>query len=360
MPDLLAAAVVILAFFFVVKSLRNKKKGRCSKCSCMIAFLLLSGGLKAQEVLKPFILEHRLHKHKVDFVNSTVYQQIKKYSTIYNTSHIFLTVDFTETDEIFINGSVSFGNGLKKKLGKEGYSISTTADDLEEYLRNINGTGRKYLLELFYQKKIEKLIIIGGLIDAASFIDANRYANDEHTQFLNDMFVNNPIASIPSYNFGAHAKYSLSNKVSISGVYIQNKPDSGNTGIIEIDIEKGDLSIRPYYFYVFRGEEFKGFGISGDYAFDENTGVFFRAGSSNTDNEYFVSGGLEKKEIFTEDKIGVGIGYIKGRNGSESITACECYYTVAVDKHLFLSGDVQYIKEKKGDIVFGGRVFFSY
>ncbi|SNZ06400.1 Carbohydrate-selective porin, OprB family [Persephonella hydrogeniphila] len=360
MLDLIAVLSVAVALFFVIKSLRKRKNGKCDKCtSALLSFLILSS-VQAQEVQKPFILEHKLHKHRVDFVNSTVYQQIKEYGTVYNTSHIFLTVDFSETDEIFINGSVSFGNGLKKKLQQREYSISTTADDLEEYLKDINGTGRKYLLEMFYQKKIKNLLIIGGLIDAASFTDANRYANDEHTQFLNDMFVNNPIASIPSYNFGSYIRYNLDGKIGLSGVYIQNKPDKGNTGILEIEFETENFSVRPYYFYVFGGEEFKGFGISADYAFNENFGIFFRGGNSNRDYNYFVSAGFEKKRIITQDKIGVGIGQMKGKSGVKDISACECYYTVAVDKHLSISGDIQYIKEKKEDIVFGGRIFFSY
>ena len=360
MEYLMVFIMMSLFLLFILKSLNDRKKGKCHKCSLILIITLAPFISFSQETEKPFIKEHKLHKHRIDFVNSTVFQQVDRYGSVYNTSHIFLTMDFTETDEIFINASVSFGNGLKKKLDREGYSISPTADDLEDDLKNINGTGRKYLMEFFYQKKIQNLVLIGGLIDAAAFVDANRYANDEHTQFLNDVFVNNPIAVIPSYNPGFYIKYSFHQNISVSGVFMQNKPDKGDVGIAEIEYETESLSVRPYYFYVFSGHEHKGFGISSDYAFSDRFGVFFRGGISNVDYDYLLSGGFEAKKLITDDKVGVGAGFIKGKAETENIYVCECYYTVNLNKHLYVSGDLQYIKEKREEVVLGGRVYFSY
>lgn len=360
MEYLVVFIMLVLSLFLIHKNLNTRKKGKCDKCSLILIMMLIPIISFSQETEKPFIKEHKLHKHRIDFVNSIVFQQINNYGSVYNTLHVFLTMDFTETDEIFINASVSFGNGLKKKLEREGYSISSTADDLEDDLKNINDTGRKYLMEFFYQKKIKNFVLIGGLIDAAAFIDANRYANDEHTQFLNDVFVNNPIAAIPSYNPGFHIKYNLHENISFSGVFIQNKPDKGDVGIAEIEYETEDISVRPYYFYVFGGHEHKGFGISSDYAFSDRFGVFFRGGTSNVDYNYLLSGGFETKKLITDDKVGMGAGFIKGKAGVENIYVCECYYTVNLNKHLYISGDLQYIKEKKENVALGGRVYFSY
>jgi len=360
MEYLVAFIILGLSIFLIHKSLNKRKKGKCDKCSLVLIIVLIPFVSFSQEIEKPFIKEHKLHKHRIDFVNSTVFQQINDYSSIYNTSHIFLTIDFSDTDEIFINSSVSFGNGLKKKLEDEGYSISSTADDLEDDLKIINDTGRKYLIEFFYQKKIKDLVLIGGLIDAAAFVDANRYANDEHTQFLNDIFVNNPIAVIPSYNPGVYIKYSFLKNRSISGVFIKNDPEKGDAGIVEFEYETESISIRPYYFHVFRGDKHKGFGMSSDYAFSENFGIFFRGGTSNIDYDYLLSGGFEIKKLITDDKLGFGSGFIKGKAGTKNIYVCECYYTVNLNKYIHISGDIQYIKEKREGTVIGGRVYFSY
>jgi hypothetical protein len=314
----------------------------------------------AQETKKPFVLEHLLHKHEFHLVNTTVYQQIQNYGAVYNTSHLFGFVDFTETDELFFNASVTFGNGITYKTQQEGYSLSTTADDLEDYLKDINDTGREYLLELFYQKKIGRLTISGGLIDSTAFIDANNYANDEHTQFLNSAFVNNPIAVLPSYNWGGYIHYGLTKNAGISVLYMQNKPDKGNVGIVEVDLEIGNLSLRPYYFYLFNAEENKGFGISGDYTLGDKAGFFFRGGNSNVDYDYFVSGGFQVNNLLFDDYIGFGYGYIKGKAGVEDIKVSEVYYTVNLNNYISFTADIQYMDEIKSDFIYGGRVYLMY
>ena len=321
--------------------------------------LIISGATLSQETQKPFILEHMFHEHKVDFVNSTVYQQIDGYAAVYNSSHIFFDLKFTPDDEIFLNASITFGNGITKETEKEGYSISTTADDLEDYLKDINDTGRDYLLELFYQKSIGNFTFIGGLIDSTAFIDANRYANDEHLQFLNCAFVNNPIAVLPSYNPGVYIHYQITGSTGISGVYMQNKPDQGNVGIVEIEYETENIGIRPYYFYVFGGEELKGFGLSGDYSFG-NKGLFLRIGNSNTDQDYFISGGFEISKILKNDRVGFGYGYIHGKNETDDIHVSEAYYSYSLNKHITLSLDIQYMKEVKKDFIYGSRLYLSF
>ena len=325
----------------------------------LLASVLFFGVAMAQETQKPFVLEHIFHEHILNLVNATVYQQVDSYGAVYNSSRIFGTFDFTDKDELFINASITFGNGITYKTEREGYSISTTADDLEDYLRDINGTGRKYLLELFYQKKIGKLSITGGLIDSTAFVDTSRYANDELTQFLNSAFVNNPIAVLPSYNPGVYIHYQLNNTLSISGVYMQNKPDKGNVGIVEFDYETDKLSLRPYYYYLFGTEENKGFGLSSDYTLYDDSGVFFRCGFSTADYDYFLSGGIQISNIFYNDKLGLGYGFIKG-DTSKDINVSEGYYTISLNDYVFITGDIQYLDEVKSDFVYGLRFYLSY
>ncbi len=326
----------------------------------LLLFFLLAGKSFSQGTEKPFILEHILHKHIIHFSNTTVYQQIKGYGAVYNASHLFATIDITASDEVFLNASIAFGNGVTEYLEKDGFSLSTTADDLEDYLKDINDTGRKYLLEAYYQKTVDKMTVALGLIDSTAFIDTNKYANDENLQFLNDAFVNNPIAVLPSYNPGIYMNYQLKGNLSFSGVYITNDPDKGNVGIVEIDYEKDNLTVRPYYYYLFGTEENKGFGVSGDFNINEKTGLFFRGGYSTTEYKYFISGGCQISNLFfAKDKIGLGYGYIEG-NDVKDINVFEGYYEISLLKRLYTSVDIQYIDEYKSRFVYGGRIYFSY
>ncbi len=343
-----------------IVKIKLKRRKRLRKTKKILSTLLITTGTAlAQGTEKPFVLEHILHKHLIDFVNATVYQQIDNYATVYNTSNIFAEFNITEKDLIFLNASITFGNGITYKTERKGYSLSPTADDLEDYLKDINGTGREYLLEAYYQKTLGKLTITGGLIDSTAFIDTNKYANDEHTQFLNSAFVNNPIALLPSYNPGIYLHYSLTEKISVSSVYMQAKPDSGNVGVIEVDYDEEKISLKGYYFYLFGGEENKGIGISGDYTLSDKSGFFFRGGCTNTDYRYFISGGFQINKIFFKDYSGLGCGFIKGK-GVEDIKVCEVYYDVSFSPHLSLTLDLQYMDEIETDFIYGSRLYFSF
>ncbi|WP_029520223.1 hypothetical protein [Persephonella sp. IF05-L8] len=325
----------------------------------IIGFVLFSYVGFAQEPQKPFILEHTFHKHRIDIVNSTVYQQIGEYGAIYNNSNLFTLFKFTSNDELFVNASITFGNGIIYKLERKGYSLFSTAADLEDYLEDINNTGRPYLLEFYYQRYLGKLIFAAGFIDATAYVDANKFANDENTQFLNDAFVNNPIAVLPSYNPGIYLSYKIFNTMGISGVYMQNKPDKGNVGIIEIEYETVSFSIRPYYYYLFGTYENKGAGVSADYSFTKNKGFFFRGGLSNYEYNYFVSGGFQIYSLFLDDQLGFGIGYIH-KNNAEDITVSEAYYKINMSKMVSFTVDIQYMDENIRDFIYGGRLYFSY
>lgn len=98
---------------------------------------------------------------------------------------------------------------LKKWASKKfsPFVLSPVAIDFSEDLHNINGRSRDHIKELWYARTFElpgnsTLKTTLGIIDSASFIDENRFANDEYTQFLNEVFVNNPIANLVSYDYG--------------------------------------------------------------------------------------------------------------------------------------------------------------
>jgi len=112
----------------------------------------------------------------------------------------------TENNEFFILGSFAGGNGLKDISP---FVLAPNADDLEDDVKNINGHEQQdNILEAWYAhtfnfNKDTSLKITAGIIDATVYIDDNRFANDEITQFMNDVFVNTPLTTPPSYDLGA-------------------------------------------------------------------------------------------------------------------------------------------------------------
>ena len=314
----------------------------------------------SEENQKPFIKEHKEHKHKIDLINTTVYQQIENYGAIYNTSHLFLEYKIDKTQLIFTNASITFGDGITPKLDREGYSIYTTGDDLESYLKDINETGRKYLLELYYQKKFNKFVFIGGLIDSTAFIDTNNYANDEHIQFLNSAFINNPIAVLPSYNLGIYLKYKLTDEDSVSTVLMDNSPEDESVFIGEYERETDIYGLRIYGFQTTKTNQ-NGIGLSSDYKLEKDLGVFFRGGYSNTNYDLFLSSGFEKfKILYDKDSLGFAVGFVNGKEDTKNIYISEIFYEIKPKEFLAITFDLQYMKEIKENFIFGTRLYLAY
>ena len=320
---------------------------------CLSPFISL--GSEIQE--KPSILKHLYHHHAVDVINATVYQQMGSYGAFYDEANVFFTYGITPSDEIFLNGAVTFGNGVVNHAENLGYSISPTGADTQDIVEDINETGRKHILELWYHRTFGNIDFVFGLIDSASFVDENDYANDQNIQFLNSPFVNNPVAPLPSYNVGVYLKYSQKNR-EYKLVIIDNDPDKGTSAIFQFNYNKNNLNIRPYLYNVFGVDDTNnGFGLSADYT-KGKTGLFFRMGIPFQNQNSFYSLGLDRKNIWLgRDKIGLAFGFIN-KNKNAFIT--EFYYSKHITKHVSASADIQYMKENRDDLILGGRLYLSY
>ena len=124
-----------------------------------------------------------------------------------------LSIDYqpTVSSKLFALASIAKGNGLN---GLGGVSVAVNADDLEDDVKNINGSGRDYLLEVWYRHSFQvsqRLAIraTAGIISATSYIDHNELANDETTQFMNEAFVNKSF--LPTYDPGIALKIDFDN-----------------------------------------------------------------------------------------------------------------------------------------------------
>jgi porin len=116
----------------------------------------------------------------------------------------------TGNNEFYVLGSFASGNGLKNVSP---FILMPNADDLEDDVKNINGHKQQdNILELWYAHTFNfsndtSLKITAGIIDATKYIADNRFADDEITQFMNEVFVDPPADfTPPSYDLGIVAE----------------------------------------------------------------------------------------------------------------------------------------------------------
>ncbi|HPD61436.1 MAG TPA: porin, partial [Thermodesulfobacteriota bacterium] len=201
----------------------------------------------------------------------------------------------TETDEFQLTASYTDQDGLNEVSP---FSLAPYADDLRGDLKHINGRDRSYLEVAWYKHKFilsqdVALAITGGIIDSTCYIDDNAFANDEVTQFMNEIFVNHPHANLPSYDVGGAAEFEIS-RFTLRGVEMATKNEAGKhyhyhalqLGY-QADTALGEGNYRIYGFVT--GDKFqdgdetgherlKGGGISCDQKLGEIIGVFTRLG----------------------------------------------------------------------------------
>jgi len=137
------------------------------------------------------------------------------------------TFNTSSRTRIFAAASIAKGDGLN---GAGGVSLRTNADDLEDDVKNINGRSRNYLLEANFAGRKDltdsvSVEITGGLIDATRYVDTNRLANDENSQFMNEAFVNRLF--LPSYDPGI-AVSMKGGRWTLDGVWMSTRTSQSN------------------------------------------------------------------------------------------------------------------------------------
>ena len=274
------------------------------------------------------------------------------------------------------------------------FSLCANADDLEDDLKDINGRNRDYLLEAWYRHSFIlaqdiSLEATFGIIDSTAYLDGNEFANDEVGQFMNEVFVNNPLLNLPSYDAGGVLELSVKD-FAIKGLVMgsRTEEDRGyNYYGLELgyslnsSLGQGNYRVTGYIttedFEGRGGEEerFEGVGISIDQKIGELVGIFARFGWQDDDAQ------IERDQLYSiglnlngkawgreEDELGLGYAYLEGADNAEidNTHAVEGYVKFKVTDYSDLSLDIQYVKDnyKHGDdnngMVYGARYAISF
>ncbi len=286
--------------------------------------------------------------------------------------------------ELFLRASFAKGSGFNEEKSGYPFALRCNADDLSSDLHNINGRSRDNLQEAWFSKKFElrsvgSFKMTGGIIDSSAFIDDNSYAGDELSQFMNETFVRNPLANLPSYDLGFALEMErgpLRLKALAMGSKNQNEQMAKKDYLwigSEIGLEiKSAFGTGNYRFYAYTTnrkfenwtgsceKRLKGFGTSIDQEIKrEAFGFFIRAGwqddSARIDYERMISGGVSiNGNLWGRKGDGAGIGYAyltaPFRNPDiKSTEVIEAYVRFELISYKFLSSDLTFDYQRLKD-----------
>lgn len=279
----------------------------------------------------------------------------------------------TENDEFQLTFSGAEGEAIN---GLEAFSLAPFADDLEEDLTDINSSGRNHLLEAWYKHTFNfndqtSLGLSLGIIGSSGFIDDNEYANDEVSQFMNDIFVNNTLANLPDNDTGVALEFETG-LWSLKAVAMQSENDDRNDYNYyavqvghHVTTRWGAGNYRLYWYttddeFIDRDDTGKdklsGFGLSIDQQINESTGFFARIGVQDdnvpVDHDKMFSFGLSIAGTSwgrADDTIGAGVAFLEGANRKSSeindTTALEAYYKYIFSDYFDLTADIQWVED---------------
>ena len=277
----------------------------------------------------------------------------------------------SKKDEFQLVVGFGSGNGLNSVLP---FSVAPYADDLEDDLKNINGRHMDHILEAWYKHtfNFDDSIIVGltgGVIDATSYIDDNMFANDEISQFMNDVFVNATIANLHSHDLGAVLEADVRG-VSFKALVMNGTSEeeknynyyAAQLGFVA-DSSLGEGNFRLYGFTsrhrLDDGHEnsksrLAGVGLSMDQEIGSLVGMFCRIAwqenKAGIDHKAFYSTGLNINGNMWgkgNHEVGVGYAYLDGADHSDirKTHVFESYFKVQINRFSDLTFDFQYLNE---------------
>ena len=285
----------------------------------------------------------------------------------------------TDVDEIFAKFGFAAGNALNDAAVSP-FVFAPWAVDLEDDVKNINGRNRDYLLTAWYKHTFNlssagTLGIAGGLLDGTDYMDENAYANDEFTQFMNQVLTNAPNGFVPSYDLGGGVEWEIG-QFTVKGVVMGGgENDDGrsyqfygaNLGYT-LNTKMGE----GHYRVNVQGTSKDFSNVSGDnlesrqcviLSFDQQLGkilgAWIRFGWQDD------AAAIQAKELYSggvdingrlwgreQDNIGIGYAYVGGGNQDlDYADVFETYVRFLLNPYFALTVDLQYQNDrmKQGD-----------
>jgi porin len=282
-----------------------------------------------------------------------------------------------DNSELFAKFGFAANNGLNVKSP---FALAIWAADLEDDLKDINGRNRDYILTSWAKHTFKfceshSLGLSFGIIDATDYVDQNAFANDEYSQFLNEVFDNAPTGNFVSYDIGGAAQWTWGN-FSASGLIMDvGENEEGNnfqfTALqlayrLETSLGEGNYriigSMTSDDFSNAAGEgkneKLAAVTLSFDQQFGETIGAFLRLGYQEDEavinwrklysGGFNINGGIWGR---AQDNIGMGLAYLHDGNSEiDHSLVGEAYVRFALTEMLAATADFQYLRDDiRGD-----------
>ena len=282
-----------------------------------------------------------------------------------------LTYRPSQNDILFLKLGFAAGNGLNNVSP---FNLSTWGANLHDDVINVSGSGRSYLLEVWYEHvfamgRDKSIGLTLGIIDATSFLDQNVYANDEFNQFMNPALSNSPNAVFPSYDLGVATVWHM-DQWTFSGVFMEvnqlTSPDTYTFYGVQARYTLETTLGTGHYRVLLNGDrdfvDEAGASkqrndiliVSIDQQFGDSIGAFTRMGwrldEAPINYREVYTGGIDINGLSWGrllDNIGIALGYMYGGNSRIIRTRlAEAYYRMVINPRLSLTADIQYMDDE--------------
>ncbi len=279
----------------------------------------------------------------------------------------------TDRNEIFFKLGFAADNGINDQAP---FAVAPWAADLEDDVQDLNSRNRDYLFEAWYKHVFQfgptrELGVTGGIIDATGYLEDTAFADDEFTQFLNEVFVNGPQSFVPSYDLGGVLEWTFNPFALRLVVMNVGANDDGNEytffGLQLAYTVSTPLGTGTYRLLgVATTEDFlnpagteqeslRGLTLSFDQELGDLFGVFMQLGwqqdDAAVDFQAMYAGGLQMSGQLwgrPQDHLGIGYAYLDGGNtGIEQSHIFEAYARIALSDIVAVTADLQYIDEER-------------
>ncbi len=228
-------------------------------------------------------------------------------------------------------------------------------------------------------------VTVGAKMPPEDFIDRNRYANNESSDFSSSFFVNNPLivqnqidrpggaGAALAWNIGGGAftvrsLYIAANSEQVSDTELNEGGLFGdrNSGTIELEyLPRSSFALRLQYTKaLINNTDITAFGINAEYAFNRTTAVFGRFGIGNYDGfNPLISQNLDLQPrtwavglswrdlVLPGTLTGVAIGqpFVEADLGDATQTNFEAFYKLQLSDNLSISPIVQLVNNANND-----------
>jgi hypothetical protein len=284
----------------------------------------------------------------------------------------------SEQGKAFVVFEGGAGEGVSR-IGPTLWGINKVASDSSSHL---------YILEAWYEHEFlnKALIFTMGKVDLTNYFDTNTVANSETMQFMASGFRNSIAVEFPNNGLGARLTINPGELVDIHVGWQEGNGDWKD--VIESSFVIGEIDIKPklgelqgnYRFYGWTNgtnhtqwnhpentkEDGWGVGASIDQQITKSLTIFGRVGYEDPDiymTKLAWSAGLGiSGNLWSRDKDMLGLAYgmahlsggyenslrMQGIN-PEAEHHAEVFYRIAVNDHVAISPDIQYITNAMGD-----------